>query len=100
MKWLRDAGYGNPLEGQSLQEGQKALSDLLVKYDPKMGYSTSEWPITDDIREKLPIPGGWDRVNWIYQYTPVAKFDNKSLITGKVDGDYSTYSFDPTDCQP
>ena len=68
------------------------MNELLVKYDPKMGYSTSEWPITEDIKDKLPVPGGWDRVNWIYQYTPVAKFDNKSLITGKVDGDYSMCS--------
>ena len=88
LKWLREAGYGEVADTKDLPKGKLTLSNSLVKYDPKMSYSTTEWRVDEESAEKIKIPGGFTRANYVWQYGPIPRRDNLSLIVGRLEKDY------------
>lgn len=94
LKWLQSAGFGTLSNDEQPTAGQLPLNKLTIKYDPKMQYVTSTWPITPDIHDDLDlvIPGGIDKAAWLYTYIPFAGRDNRSCGMGRINGDRSKYT--------
>ncbi|KAF8577069.1 hypothetical protein K439DRAFT_587302 [Ramaria rubella] len=74
LKWLKAAGYEIP-------------HDLRVSYDHKMHYVTTLYTVTEQMRAKLLVPGGYENAGFLYTFVADYRWGNAGFVLSKMDGD-------------
>jgi hypothetical protein len=54
-----------------------------------MRYVTITFHISPDLKEALPIPGGYEAMTWLYTYQAHNMKGNAGFVLAKMDGDIS-----------
>ncbi|KAF8590234.1 hypothetical protein K439DRAFT_1330922 [Ramaria rubella] len=74
LKWLKAAGYEIP-------------HDLRVSYDHKMHYVTTLYTVTEQMRDKLSVPKGYENAGFLYTFVADYRWGNAGFVLSKMDGD-------------
>ncbi|KAL5485239.1 hypothetical protein ACEPAI_7881 [Sanghuangporus weigelae] len=84
LKWLKRISAAS----DKTAGGRLALSDpkMRITYYTDQQTRTFYFHVPPEIRDKLPIPGGYDRAMWMYSYTPVLAKCTKSLFLDRLEG--------------
>lgn len=82
LAWLDKAGYGKP---DSRDTKALPLNELRVTYDPKIRYSTLEFPVSDDLLKRINLPDGMS----IHTGLTHPWKNNESVYALKTEGNFS-----------
>ncbi|KAL5526452.1 hypothetical protein ACEPAF_8175 [Sanghuangporus sanghuang] len=96
LKWLRRIAT-DPVNSNSLQlhAPSNAISwdDLRLSYNTHQKYIRFRWPVPPEARDRLPIPGGYNNVPWMYTYFPIPGKEQKLFMFSRVEGERIETSF-------
>jgi hypothetical protein len=78
--------------------GLKALRRLVnpeafqtKTYGPKIRYATVTFNVKEDIRDRLPIPGGYNTAGWFYTHLSLGVIDRSIIFGAKIEDDQSRF---------
>ncbi len=64
-------------------------ADVRLEYDQKLYYVTITFSVSEDMKESMPIPGGYEQAGWLYTFVPQPKLTSAGFVLGKMDNDTS-----------
>jgi hypothetical protein len=76
LKWLPEAGYN-------------LADNLRISYDPKTRYFTTTFTVADELKSRLPIPGGYSETGCIYGFGADVTYGNTGFLITRMDNDTS-----------
>ncbi|KAF5343450.1 hypothetical protein D9758_011827 [Tetrapyrgos nigripes] len=56
-----------------------------LSYDPNMTYVTVTFSVSEELEEKLPVPGGYNSTTWFYTFRPHHEWCNAGFLLTKMD---------------
>ena len=78
--------------------GLKALKRLVNSggfetktYSPKIRYATVTFKVKEDIKDRLPIPGGYNTAGWFYTHLSSGGIDRSIVFGAKIEDDQSKF---------
>ena len=78
--------------------GLKALRRLVnseafqtISYSPKIRYATVTFKVKEDIKDRLPIPGGYNTAGWFYTHISLGNIDRSIIFGAKIENDQSRF---------
>ncbi|KAF8507660.1 hypothetical protein JB92DRAFT_2958600 [Gautieria morchelliformis] len=74
LKWLPEAGYN-------------LADNLRTSYDPKTRYFTTTFTVSDELKGRLPIPGGYSQAGAIYGFGADVTYGNTGFVITRMDND-------------
>jgi len=74
LKWLPEAGYTLP-------------ENLRISYDPKTRYFTTTFTVPEELKSRLPIPGGYSANGCIYGFGADVAHGNTGFLITRMDND-------------
>ncbi|KAL5526456.1 hypothetical protein ACEPAF_8179 [Sanghuangporus sanghuang] len=96
FKWLRRIAT-DPMNSEGLQRytpsGAIPWDDLRLAYNTAQKYIRFRWHIPEEARGRLPIPGGYNNVPWMYTYFPVPGKEQKLFMFSRIEGHRIDMSF-------
>jgi len=79
--------------------GLKALRRLVnpeafqtKTYSPKIRYATVTFNVKEDIKDKLPIPGGYSTAGWFYTHLSLGLVDRSIVFGAKIENNQSKFT--------
>ena len=81
--------------------GLKALRRLVnsaeafqtSSYSPKIRYATVTFKVKEEIKDRLPIPGGYNNAGWFYTHMSIGTIDRSIFFGARIEDDQSRFIF-------
>ena len=58
-------------------------------YSPNIRYATVTFKVKEDLKGRLPIPGGYSAAGWFYTHIPLGAIDRSIVFGAKIEDDQS-----------
>ena len=86
LKWIKK------LHAKSAGEAATAAwDDLVPAYDIHSRWKTFIFSVPPELRDRLPVPGGYDNVPWLYTFIPSPGKERKNFVVDKIEGHRSKF---------
>jgi len=82
LKWIKK------LHAKSAGEAAVAAAwdDLVPTYEIHNRWKTFIFTVPPELRGRLPIPGGYEKVPWIYTFIPFPGKESKNFVVDRIEG--------------
>lgn len=69
----------------------RQFDNLREEYDSMTIFQNFSFHVPVEVRQRLPIPGGYDNATWIYSQVPIPMVEKYLCLFNKVEGNRSTF---------
>lgn len=74
-----------------MPSGALSWDDVKIEYNTAQKYISYRFHVPPEARGRLPIPGGYENVPWIYTYMPIPGKENKLFMINRIEGHRSPF---------
>lgn len=82
-EWLPALGFADPLPTR-------------LVYNPHVRYMTITFPVSPELGATFPIPGGWEKSDFMYTLVAQPKIEHRGFLMAKMDNSTSESLVAPT----